>query len=322
MFKKIFSFLTGNVTPQKPTFGLEVALPLGRRPEHGSSKDDAFWGEHFEGLGDAWNAILHDEAVFIERLPRFVEESKLLPGCQVRYEDGSQVLLLQYPDAGSLRAGILAVRTPENEKMEIWSSFPILEGLSNSLRITSTHTWSNNVEGVVAARKENDGPPITYFDPFYFRDFEKLAPGAQLDISLAALALKIEPAELQEFALDKGQLYEMRLKEFLDKYPDKSEAEFAPPVVSMRGARILLPAQYVSEWEFRCPILTVGKEYFNDILYYKMSVCFVGMDDEELVGYLYATEKILGGYIPEVGHDIQGILWMTGSIAHLAEENV
>ena len=36
--------------------------------------------------------------------------------------------------------------------------------------------------------------------------------------------------------------------------------------------------------------------------------------------YIYAAEKTLKSCVPEVGHDIQGILWITGSV--VAIQNV
>ena len=47
---------------------------------------------------------------------------------------------------------------------------------------------------------------------------------------------------------------------------------------------------------------------------YIMTTVFVGHGEKEIRGTLYASERILNGYAPKVGDDVQGILWMTGTI--------
>jgi hypothetical protein len=40
----------------------------------------------------------------------------------------------------------------------------------------------------------------------------------------------------------------------------------------------------------------------------------VGVDDDVMHGYLYASERILEGYVPETGHDVEGVMWVTGTL--------
>lgn len=41
----------------------------------------------------------------------------------------------------------------------------------------------------------------------------------------------------------------------------------------------------------------------------------MGIDDTVMRVYLYVSEAELNGYVPSVGEDIEGVLWMSGSIA-------
>lgn len=275
---------------------------------------DGFMGEHFEGLGDTWHALFGKNNSIEPLLPTVVNEGKLFPDCQATYQNGAISALLQYPEQAPFRIGALVVKTPESEGMKLWSCCPVMEGLPNRLVIGKTHTWENHVEGVVAAKEADGGSPVTFFAPFYFRDKDIFASGGEQTISLAALALSLGKAELQEFTVDEGPLYESRLQEFLEENPGKSQADFTTPVVSMRGCRILMPSKYVPEWQFRCPVLNVETISLFGHTIHKMQVIFVGMDDQEISGYLYASEHVLNGYVPQAGDDIQGVLWMSGAL--------
>ena len=189
-----------------------------------------------------------------------------------------------------------------------------MEGLPNPLRIRKSHTWSNGLEGVVAAERVHDGPPVTFFAPFFFRDEPRFEPETEALVSLAALAFSCRKAGMQKFSVEEGPWYEEELQRFLAKNPGKSEADFSAPVVSMQGARILMPQRYACEWQYRCPVLEVARTEVLGQPVYKLHVVFVGVDEETLAGYLYVPERLLDGYIPQAGDDIEGTLWMTGML--------
>jgi hypothetical protein len=177
------------------------------------------------------------------------------------------------------------------------------------------------VEGVVAARMASGGPPISFFAPFYLRDFADFALGSDTVVNLSALAFSLRQADQEEFTVTEGVFYKQCLHNFLEENPDKTEADFSPPIVSLDGAKILLPAHYSCEWQFRCPVLAVEEVFFMNIKIFKLTVDFVGVDDSVLGGYLYASERILNGYVPVAGHDVEGSLWMTGTCADAEAES-
>lgn len=288
----------------------------------GSAYDHAFMAEHFEGLGDIWEALLGQEAPKLaEKLPAIVKKSTCHEGCSVLFQDsGITVTLAQYPDnSRDIRTGILLASHPSQKGLVLFSCYPVMEGLPNPLRIRKCHPWTNMLEGVVAAERVHDGPPITFYAPFFFRDALRFVPGAELSVSLAGLAYSCRKAESQSFTVDEGPWYEEELQSFLENNPGKTEADFSAPVVSMQGARILLPLPSACNWQYRCPVLEATR---TDVLgqpVYKLHVIFVGVDEANLAGYLYVPERQLNGYIPQAGDDIEGILWMTGML-HEDEE--
>jgi hypothetical protein len=275
---------------------------------------DGFMGaEHFEGLGDVWSALLGKGESCVSIVQKILAEGVASPQNHARYEDETLVALMHYPASGSIRAGALIVHKPKSEINEFYSAYPILEGRSNRLTIDDTHRWSNGVEGEVAAIAGGE-IPVSFFAPFYFRDFAKFTLDTAVSVNLGALAFSLNQAEPQEFTIKEGGFYEFRREEFLEDNPGKTEADFSPPVISMRGAKIFVHSHYSCEFEFRCPVLAVEEISFMGIKIYKLTVDFVGRDDDLISGYLYASEHILHGYVPEVGHDVEGVLWMTGTI--------
>ena len=277
--------------------------------------DRDFMGKHFEGLGNAWEALFGDSDLFAQHLPTVVAQGTIGENGCVMYHDETIVYLLQYPDCqSSVRVGVLCVTSPNKDNIEVYSFYPVMEGLPNQLVITKRHTWTNGIEGVVAAECADNGPPASFFAPFYYREATAFSKGLRQTVYLAALAMSCEKAEQERFTIDKGPFFEMKLQEFLKENPRKTVNDFSAPVISMCGVRMLMPSQYVCEWEYRFPILAVEQTSFMDKPIYKLRIDFVGMDDQMLSGYFYVPETMLKGYIPKVGDDIQGVLWMTGTL--------
>lgn len=280
-----------------------------------SAYDDAFMAEHFEGLGEVWGALLGQAPLIREHLATIGRDGVCHDYCSVLFQSADLTAsLLQDPDNGrDIRAGML-LATPSGEKTSLVSCFPVMEGLPNPLRIRKSHIWSNGLEGVVAAERIHDGPPVTFFAPFFFRDEPRFEPETEVMVSLAALAFSCRKAAMQSFSVEEGPWYEEELQRFREKNPEKSEADFSAPVVSMQGSRILMPQRYACEWRYRCPVLEVARTEVLGQPVCKLRVIFVGVDEDILAGYLYVPERLLDGYIPQAGDDIEGTLWMTGML--------
>ena|GEM_PF-1950242 len=277
--------------------------------------ENTFYGEHFEALGEVWSALLGDAEKITTYLSEAIVKGKKTDQKTIVHNgEKIEVIMLHYPADGLIKIGILLVKSKNDDSWIFYSSFPIFNGLSNLLSITGAHTWKNGVEGSVAAERAG-GPPVTFFNPYYFKELEILVPDTEATISLSALAFCIRQAEVNEFTVDKGAFYELKLKEFLDENPDKTQEDFKPPIISMRGSRVLLPSKYACEWKYRCSIEALCQFSFLDTVIYQLTVTFVGDDDYEIKGHIYASQHVLENYVPKVGDDIEGILWMSGYLA-------
>ena len=277
--------------------------------------DEDFMGEHFEGLGNIWEAFFEEGSSITDELPTIFDNGKVHPRCNVRYEDGSRVVLLQYPGGNEdMQAGALFVRPANAEETEFWSGAPVMKGLPNTIKIKKRHDWSNLVEGVVLAEIMGNGPVFSFYAPFYFRDFAAFVPDTELTVYLSALSLTCRKAEAKELTVEKGPYYEEELQAFLKENPNKTERDFADPTISFVGSKILLPAAYVCESEYRAPIEKVEATRFLGRLVCKLQISFVSLDEQKISVNIYVPAHQLGEYVPQVSDDIEGVLWMTGSV--------
>lgn len=293
-----------------------AAAPAGMAEAESEELDREFFGVHFEGLGDVWAAVFgEDEENEVVRCLQWVaSEGVLLPGCDVVYEaEGRRVALLQAPAEGDLRVAALVAGEDGQAGMGLVSSYPLLDGPANDLVVAGVHAWSNGLEGVVAARLAPDGPPLTFFAPFHFRDFQRFRPGARLSVSLGAMALSLRKARLSELEVSEGPLHELGLAERRAGNPDGDPTDLpASTKVSLAGSSILLPSRYVCEWEYRCPVLDVAETELRGIPFLRITTEFLRGDGAALRGCLYASERVLEGCVPQRGDDVEGGLWMSG----------
>lgn len=274
--------------------------------------DTVFQGEHFEGLGNVWSAALGESDNITNHLPTVTQKGILKKDVTVNHAGiGRTVLLVKYPTSGPLQAGALLVE--EAQSYELWSAYPILEGASNNVIIDGCHTWGNGIEGVVACHIAS-GPPVAFFDPYYFRESAKFVNGNAVQIDLAGLAFSLTKADSKDIQVTEGAFYKMELNRFLADNPGKKEADFIPPVVTMRGARLLFAGAYVPEYTFQCPAVNIEQCELFGTRFFRIQTVFAGVDESELRGYIYASEAILNGYEPKQGDDITGTLWMSGYV--------
>jgi hypothetical protein len=277
-------------------------------------ENNEFCGEHFEGLGNIWGAIVEDTSLLFGEPLR---QSEVANRRKVTFGDKViDVSLLRYSKDSSIAVGYLLILNDKTHRNELHSAFPIFEGLPNSLTILNTHTWGNGIEGVVAANTGYDGLRIDFYDPYYFEDSSKLIKGEKRELFISALALNLRQAEKNELSINYGHFYESELQEFLKENPDKTKADFPAVALSLKGMCMFLPTSIVGENQFRCPVLEVKKVSVLNINFYQLRVKIIGTyENKTFECYIYASELTLKGYIPQVGDDIEGVLWLCGYLS-------
>lgn len=272
--------------------------------------------EHIETHGDKWD-MLFAEGVekLVPMLPQIIQESASHEAwvCKDAASDAFAAFML-WPVASPPGIGSIIEHEAGSNTNEYATSYPVLEGADVLLRIKDVYTWENKLEGEVTA-VALDEREITFFDCFYFKYGGTYHADDQLTFKLSALAYTLEPATDQGALIREGAFYDSQKQQFFEENPDAAPEDFPDGIaISFRGARLLIPREYASVYEFRVPILSVESFHLADELIYKLRVILCGEDDG-LPCFLYVAAHKLGEYTPAAGDDIQGVCWLSGYLA-------
>ncbi|MDE5832738.1 MAG: hypothetical protein K2H64_07125 [Desulfovibrio sp.] len=273
-------------------------------------RGEYFFGEPFEALGNAWAAIYGDsDEEILSNIATYLPETYPEKDREAPRNMDPGFSYLVYPERSPARICFL-IET-EGDRNLMAAMYPLLEGWRENLETLNFKAWENGLEGMVAARS-GTGKILNFFDPFYAYDSLSFTKGAKSEFRLAALAFRCEKSSVNELKITKGPLYEMSLKEFLEKNPDKTAAAFPGAAVVIQGARMLLPTPYTGEYEFRSIIEEMDEIEFLSKKLYRYKIGLGDRDDAEPCVYLYAPENAIKGDAPRIGDDIDGVLWLCG----------
>ena len=293
-------------------------------------KDDYFYGEHFEALGDIWDSLYGNAESFIkDYLVKSCQEGSLYWTQKI---NNKLVYSLLYPGAKKkngftrfnelLQSGdecIQAINYIEDNKHSKThiTTCPVLRGVKNSLKLKESYTWGNGIEGEFAAESLTINKLLlNFFDPFYpFDKKHKFKEGKICDIYLSAIAYKAEELEERDDVYTEGTPYNLYLERFLKENPDKTEADFEPPVIEMRAEhfRMYAPTDTTSFIEIVGLIEDI--EYIEAFgkKFAKLKVNLEHREDDEyLYVNVYVGEHLLKKYKPEVGKGIHANIYMFG----------
>lgn len=276
----------------------------------------AFRGQHFEGLGDVWNAFFPGGSPeFVNMLQQIFPQWRPT-GPMMQRKDGSSVLLYTTPSVGGLSIHSNIITRAGSGEAEFVGGYPVLESSPTPCVIEQAHIWSNAISGVVAARAQCNGALLNFFLNGFFQHVPQLQFGSPAVFSVAGLALSMEKQKQTEFSPEKGTPpYEALLRAFLTGNPDKTVADFVPPVVSSHGHGVLLPTQVVGAWIYQMPVLGIEKVEFMGHGFRRIETRLAGVGENAVFGRLYVAEHVLKGYDPQVGDDVTGTLWLQASMS-------
>lgn len=268
--------------------------------------------EHVESHGDKWAAVFPDLGMFVPSLPQIINEAKSKDSWFWR-DPGSDAFtaFMLWPDFIPPGIGSIIEHEAESDQNVYATSYPVLEGVPAELSVTGTYQWENGLEGELTAIVEEERE-ISFFDCFYFKTKGAYPTDRPQMFKLAALAFLLEPAQDSSVSICEGEFYEAQRQEFLEENPDKTAADFPQEItISFRGARLLIPRVYASEYEFRTTVLSVETVAFEETKFYRFQVKLC-QEGNGFPCFLYASEHVLNGYMPAAGDDVQGVFWLSG----------
>ena len=294
--------------------------------------------KHFEGYGDDFTALWGEASM--EIIVREFDAAKDLKPVSFKGQDGEEfVRLRDEPDPSRVGMKYLLRRSPGQKNYEFSLAYPVFPGTVAEVRINSLYAWEDGVAGEVSfSLADRD---FTALLEDFFVDHYRLEPGMTAKLELYGVVLNCKEGERHEFTIKEGPLYEEGLKRFIRENPGKSERDFEGAKVVLDHAVIVFPGEEATFFEVRCPVAGVRRLPFCGGELTQLQSVFVAGEDtsfdeeggeasvarlgiaredssgkpvssrmpqEELVLPIYASKSVLGGWKPEAGENVEGVI--------------
>ena len=269
------------------------------------------------GHGDHREA-LYATGDYVEKIPRDFQEARLVGSADCvdvqNSTDRTEKVLCFRWGSDRLVNQILAVTNSPDKNVALFSAYPVvLDGALTDVTVTKIEPWEYGIEGWVEGSVTNAGASICFFDTMYFAGTDTVPEGAVVSYQLAGLAYSLRPIELRSFEISEGPLWEMEKQRRLDEGESPEEAS-RPVELHMTGAAIFLPRSGDSrdEAEFQGVIDAIDTFEHDGQKVYRLEMELMRPGDEKFRVPVYASERVLDGYVPRLGDDLQGVMWLQG----------
>jgi len=276
------------------------------------------------GHGNHWETLYTLEKLTSEVISRDLQDSKLVSEhpCVdvVNGTDRSESVYCLRWGGDRIAHDLLVVSNAQSESREFFSAYPVaLDGIRHTLELDHFAPWPYGIEAWAYGNVTQGGLPLCFFDTQYYAGSAACQPGQMLEVSLAAWAYTLQPISLRKFEIKEGPLWEMTRQRRLDDGESEDEAARAVDI-HMTGASIFLPRfgkVAPDEAEYQGVISAVDTITHDGQLVYRLEMVVARPDDDAFKLAVYASEHVLDGYVPRLGEDVQGVLWLQGQIIGL-----
>lgn len=275
------------------------------------------------GHGDHWEAICSLEEYTSEKLGRDVREGELISSYDcvdvVGGTDRTEQLFCLRWGSGTLVHQVLVVSHSPDKSNHMFSAYPVvLDGHKIDVKISRVESWGYGIEGWIEGEVTNEGIPLAFFDTMYFAGSASLQEGDTVAYRLAGFAYSLQPIERHSFEIDEGPFWEKIRQERLDEGATEEEAS-RPLTFLMAGSAIFLPGDgdRRDEAQFQGMIEAIEILEHDGQKIYRLEMVLMRPGDEEFRLPVYASEHVLRGYVPRLGEDVEGVLWLQGYRAEL-----
>ena len=260
------------------------------------NNDSYFIGKHSTQYGAVWSAIFGTEKIFKEHLEMIIQNSTAM-FLHVKTKN-KQYSCLKYPE--NSKFSVLSLTEKTETRNKYISSYPLLIGLNNDVKLKESYPWENEGEGEMAA-EISSGKIINFHNPFFAIDNNNFGFNKTQTISLAGLVIKIDKQNNQEISALCNAC-----KHYLEELDYEVQVDTKP-------FRMFVPTDYCSEIEV---VTQIEEIKYIEVLNEKIAVMKVNLEhnngNEHLYCNIYASQHVLGKYKPKVRDGISAIVWMTG----------
>lgn len=281
------------------------------------------------GHGNHWETLYTLEKLTSEVISRDLQDSKLVSEhpCVdvVNGTDRSESVYCLRWGGDRIAHDLLVVSNAQSESHEFFSAYPVaLDGIRHTLELDHFAPWPYGIEAWAYGNVTKGGLPLCFFDTQYYAGSAAYQPGQMLEVSLAAWAYSLHPITLRKFEIKEGPLWQMERQRRLDEGDPEEDANL-PVDIHMTGASIFLPRfgkVAPDEAEYQGVISAVDTIAHDGQLVYRLEMVVARPDDDEFKLAVYASEHVLDSYVPRLGEDVQGVLWLQGQIIGLQQSTL
>ena len=274
---------------------------------------------HFEGLGDAW-AVLSGQnpsVIMSQIIGTVLHDGGTRPAWQWK-RGGRENVFMAWPQDQPVRAGVL-MSGEEGGKLSPATTAPLLDGLPNDLTVEGVHPWQHGLGANVSVNMIDGENPLWFFNPLYGRDSEDLTPGVTHTFLLAGLAYRVHRALLDEITITHGPRYAAYAASWLAENPGRSRLDVPHLKVNVAGRRLIMPGRNFCEYQVRAVVEEVQECMLEKMPVKLLYLSFPFDNREALRLPVYASQAVLGDFVPATGQEVDAYLWLQGRIIDIDE---
>ncbi|WP_439025660.1 hypothetical protein [Haloarchaeobius sp. DT45] len=239
------------------------------------AREGAKSGSH----GSHWDTVVEGNDAIVQAIMGAVETGEPTAGKQV---DGQSVIGYR---SGN---GALSTVTIASADGEVWSGYPVAEGITHEVSVSESIPWANGAEAQLSGSLGD--ATVSFFATNFFAHPDEHF-GGDREVELAAFAYDLNPATAETLTDEEG-----------NEFTTEGMAGFVP----FEGGD-------VDDYIFQTTVETVTEVEFGGQPMYRMRVpLFRGEGDREYQVMLYAAKRLCGEFVPEKGDDVEGVFWLQG----------
>lgn len=270
------------------------------------------------GHGNHWTALYGDDVDIETVIVRNLQDSKLIDtfSCvDVTHETecAEEVTCLRWGHGAIVEDVLVVTDTPEQSRF-LFSSYPVLrDGIRHTVTVDRIEPWEYGIEGWLHVLATQEEIPLSFFDTRYYAGSAALQVGQEIEVCLAGLAYSLEPATQSSFEIAEGPLWEMQKQRRLDD-GDSPEEAAKPVTIILSGMAAFLPrsGEDCDDAEFHGVIESIATVMHDGKTIYRLELVVLRPGDEAFKLPIFVSEAVLDGYVPRLGEDVQGVMWVQG----------
>lgn len=208
---------------------------------------------------------------------------------------------------------VICIGQEGGEPIAFGTEFPMcLHGSQHRLRLEQIYVWDNGIEAQIECSL---GPAsITFYDTDFVNNQEWYAEHAEHEFLLIGIAYDAAPSVSHEFIMERDEEY-FEAMQWLTGQDCRPEDGSMTELYSMDGMASLLPLGQLDrdDYQFCGPIQTIRREVMLGQPVWRMRVTVLREAESDMNLDIIVTQRVWRGtQEPQVGDNIQGVLWLQG----------